>query len=142
MRKKEIVVNRTCLACPELYDVIDKENNIELGYIRLRHGQFKVSAKKDGGKGKEEKFQENYAYIPSNDDYDIVFVRSFPIVGIKKEHLEKEEVNLEPNFSDGIFDSEEHRYAYLKIAVREICNYHNIEDYNIVYENVYIEDDF
>lgn len=31
----------TCCACPEQYDVFDK-NNVKVGYLRLRHGHFRA----------------------------------------------------------------------------------------------------
>lgn len=34
---KDLKFVLTCSACPEQYDVIDKESNI-VGYVRLRHG--------------------------------------------------------------------------------------------------------
>lgn len=36
-----IVLDKTCLACPEQYDVYF--NSFKIGYLRLRHGSFSVS---------------------------------------------------------------------------------------------------
>ena len=43
-----IILNRTCYACPEQYDAVD-ENGTTLGYLRLRHGSFTVSCPDVGG---------------------------------------------------------------------------------------------
>lgn len=34
-------LDQTCYACPEQYDVFDKNNN-HVGYLRLRHGKFRA----------------------------------------------------------------------------------------------------
>ena len=39
---------RTCFACPEQYDVLDKNHNV-VGYLRLRHGFFRVDYPHCGG---------------------------------------------------------------------------------------------
>jgi hypothetical protein len=39
---------RTCYACPEQYDVLDKDHNV-VGYLRLRHGIFRVDFPHCGG---------------------------------------------------------------------------------------------
>lgn len=39
---------RTCEACPEQYDAID-ENGKTVGYLRLRHGTFRVECPHCGG---------------------------------------------------------------------------------------------
>lgn len=39
----------TCCACPEQYDVLDKDDNM-VAYFRLRHGVFTVSYPDVGGK--------------------------------------------------------------------------------------------
>lgn len=38
----------TCLACPEQYDVTDPDGN-QVGYLRLRHGSFRVDCPDAGG---------------------------------------------------------------------------------------------
>ena len=38
----------TCYACPEQYDVLDRDNNM-VAYFRLRHGVFTVSYPDVGG---------------------------------------------------------------------------------------------
>lgn len=40
---------RTCFACPEQYEVYDK-NNKRVGYLRLRHGEFTAEYPYCGGK--------------------------------------------------------------------------------------------
>lgn len=40
---------QTCGACPEQYDMLDKDANI-VGYFRLRHGTFTVEYPCAGGK--------------------------------------------------------------------------------------------
>jgi len=37
----------TCCACPEQYDAFDGDNQV--GYLRLRHGSFKVHCPNYGG---------------------------------------------------------------------------------------------
>lgn len=39
----------TCYACPEQYDVLDKNDNM-VGYFRLRHGCFTAKSPDVGGK--------------------------------------------------------------------------------------------
>jgi len=39
---------QTCGACPEQYDVFDKDDK-QVGYLRLRHGLFRVDFPKCGG---------------------------------------------------------------------------------------------
>ena len=41
-------LEQTCFACPEQYDVFDKENNY-VGYLRLRHGKFRADYPCCGG---------------------------------------------------------------------------------------------
>lgn len=38
----------TCFACPEQYDVYDQSGN-QVGYLRLRHGNFTVTCPDYGG---------------------------------------------------------------------------------------------
>lgn len=38
----------TCFACPEQYDVFDADGN-QVGYLRLRHGTFRVDCPDAGG---------------------------------------------------------------------------------------------
>ena len=38
----------TSFACPEQYDVLD-ENNVMVGYLRLRHGYFRADVPDCGG---------------------------------------------------------------------------------------------
>ena len=42
-------LERTSFACPEQYDVFD-ENDNQVGYLRLRHGNFRVDYPNCGGK--------------------------------------------------------------------------------------------
>ena len=38
-----IVLKRTCFACPEQYDAfMDGTDGPQVGYLRLRHGEFRV----------------------------------------------------------------------------------------------------
>ena len=66
--KKEIKLVETCGACPEQYDAfIGKE---QVGYLRLRHGYFRVDYPYSGGEtiyeaepkgdGLFEEFERNY----------------------------------------------------------------------------------
>lgn len=45
----DYLLKQTCLACPEQYDMLDKEGNT-VGYFRLRHGHFRVEYPDCGGK--------------------------------------------------------------------------------------------
>lgn len=46
------IFNQTCGACPEQYDVYIVENDqvMQLGYLRLRHGRFRADYGYCGGK--------------------------------------------------------------------------------------------
>lgn len=94
---------RTCGACPEQYDVKSADGS-QVGYIRLRHGYFRVDAEPQGL---------------------TIFSRSFPLSGV--EDIEPEEAGLEEHSSDGIFESADVRSAYLGIALRKIAEYHGEE---------------
>ena len=37
-----IILKRTCYACPEQYDAIVEDTDDIVGYLRLRHGHFTV----------------------------------------------------------------------------------------------------
>jgi hypothetical protein len=39
---------QTCPACPEQYDAVD-ETGQQVGYLRLRHGRFRVDYPHNGG---------------------------------------------------------------------------------------------
>ncbi len=39
----------TCSACPEQYDVFDKQEQRQVGYLRLRHGYFRADYPDCGG---------------------------------------------------------------------------------------------
>lgn len=39
----------TCPACPEQYDVFDKDGSLKMGYLRLRHGRFRADVPVCGG---------------------------------------------------------------------------------------------
>ena len=41
-------LERTCTACPEQYDVLVE--NEQVGYLRLRHGEFRVEVPDVGGR--------------------------------------------------------------------------------------------
>lgn len=43
-----LYLTRTCDACPEQYDVLDESHNV-VGYLRLRHGLFRVDYPHCGG---------------------------------------------------------------------------------------------
>lgn len=43
-----LTLELTCYACPEQYDVFDKDNK-QVGYLRLRHGRFTVESPDVGG---------------------------------------------------------------------------------------------
>lgn len=43
-----IELRKTCSACPEQYDAYD-ENGTQVGYLRLRHGMFRVDCPDVGG---------------------------------------------------------------------------------------------
>lgn len=45
----EYTLKQTCGACPEQYDMLDKQGNT-VGYFRLRHGSFTVTYPDVGGK--------------------------------------------------------------------------------------------
>ena len=45
MKTKDLILDQTCGACPEQYDVYFEGNNI--GYLRLRHGYFRAEYKGD-----------------------------------------------------------------------------------------------
>lgn len=40
-------LEQTCMACPEQYDVF--KDNRKVGYLRLRHGQFRADVPECGG---------------------------------------------------------------------------------------------
>lgn len=44
-----IVLKLTCGACPEQYDAFDEVTGKQVGYLRLRHGHFRVDYLKCGG---------------------------------------------------------------------------------------------
>ena len=44
----KLIFKQTCFACPEQYDVFD-ENDKQVGYLRLRHGYFRVDFPDCGG---------------------------------------------------------------------------------------------
>lgn len=44
---KHFILNRTCYACPEQYDVFLNEEQV--GYLRLRHGVFRCDYPTCGG---------------------------------------------------------------------------------------------
>lgn len=48
MVKEDLRLVKTCGACPEQYDVVDKEDKI-VAYFRLRHGEFTVECPDCGG---------------------------------------------------------------------------------------------
>ena len=50
---------QTCWACPEQYDAFDEDGNM-VGYLRLRHGTFRVECPDVGG-------HEVYRANPSGD---------------------------------------------------------------------------
>ena len=39
----------TCIACPEQYDAFDEKTSEQVGYLRLRHGTFRVDVPDCGG---------------------------------------------------------------------------------------------
>lgn len=43
-----IKLRRTCGACPEQYEAYDEDGN-QVGYLRLRHGRFRVDYPDCGG---------------------------------------------------------------------------------------------
>lgn len=45
----KIKLVQTCMACPEQYDAFDEKGNL-VGYLRLRHGTFRVEVPDIGGK--------------------------------------------------------------------------------------------
>lgn len=90
---------KTCSACPEQYDVLDGYGD-KVGYIRLRHGYFRVDAE------------------PSS---TTVFERSFPVYD--SEQQEPEERDLPDHHSDGIFEDQDVREAYLTIALRKLAEH-------------------
>jgi len=47
MKKEDIKLVRTCVACPEQYDAF--MNGQQVGYLRLRHGCFRVECPNYGG---------------------------------------------------------------------------------------------
>jgi len=47
MKKEDIKLVRTCVACPEQYDAF--MNGQQVGYLRLRHGYFRVEYPDCGG---------------------------------------------------------------------------------------------
>lgn len=47
MKPSDITLNQTCGACPEQYDAL--VNGEQVGYLRLRHGWFRVDVPGCGG---------------------------------------------------------------------------------------------
>ena len=56
---------RTCYACPEQYDVLDEDHNV-VGYLRLRHGFFRVDYPRCG----DETIYEAYPKGDGSFEYD------------------------------------------------------------------------
>ncbi len=60
---------KTCIACPEQYDVFDAEGN-QVGYLRLRHGYFRADVPDCGGKTVYEANTEGDGMFEANEKYD------------------------------------------------------------------------
>ena len=98
----QVVLKRTSFACPEQYNVVDEAGE-QVGYLRLRHGRFTVNA-----------------WNPSGAD---LFARQF---GYQADPVtEPEEQRLPDHDSDGIFEDDRVRQAYLDLAVRKLAEYHD-----------------
>ena len=48
MKTPELTLEKTCSACPEQYDLVDKKGKC-VAYFRLRHGYFTVECPDIGG---------------------------------------------------------------------------------------------
>lgn len=75
-------LERTCFACPEQYDVFDKDG-VQCGYLRLRHGSFRADYPDCGG-------ETVYRAEPKGDgifdDDEREFYLNEAIKAIKKKH--------------------------------------------------------
>lgn len=83
-------LERTCYACPEQYDVFNKDNE-QVAYMRLRHGRFTVECRDCG---------EDYVYIayPEGDglfidDHERAFHLANAIKAIKEYYESGKTVN-------------------------------------------------
>jgi len=74
----------TCSACPEQYDVFDK-NNDQVGYLRLRHGYFRADVPDCGGETVYESETKGDGIF---DDDERLFELTKAVKAIKK-HIKK-----------------------------------------------------
>ena len=100
---------QTCWACPEAYDI--RHDGRDVGSIRLRHGIFRVDAEPS----RETLFARNFS--------EPIGASRFP-AGFR---IEPEELTVPEHDSDGIFTEVQVRAAYLELAVRKVCEFHDID---------------
>lgn len=81
---------RTCDACPEQYDVYDKNKNL-VGYVRLRHGYLYAEYPDVGGEMVYEAYPEGDGIFKNDDE------RKYHLNKIAKCLLEKMAKNLLDN---------------------------------------------
>ena len=72
----KIILIRTCTACPEQYDAFTA-NRIQVGYLRLRHGYFRVDYPNVSG-------EMIYEAYPKGDGIFEEFERKYYIKQAKK----------------------------------------------------------
>ncbi len=111
-----IRIFRTCVACPEQYSVCVGDSKDEAAYVRLRHGHFAL-------------------HIPHG---NVVFERSFPLRA--DDNLEPEEVGLPHHDSDGIFDDDTVREAYLRLVARYVADTYDLDDAEFIVDGMADED--
>ena len=82
---------QTCGACPEQYDVFDEETDEQVGYLRLRHGGFRVEYPDCGG-------ETVYTASPNGDgcftedERDFYLSRALEALRLAHEGIEAEEI--------------------------------------------------
>ena len=57
---KGLLFKRTCIACPEQYDVYDGRGRI-VGYVRLRHGELTATKKRNRADYGEEIYRRHFS---------------------------------------------------------------------------------
>ena len=48
-REMHVRLVQTCEACPEQYDAFERSGTLQIAYLRLRHGRFRVQCPNVGG---------------------------------------------------------------------------------------------
>jgi hypothetical protein len=92
MQIKDIKLVQTCEACPEQYDAF--VNDKQVGYLRLRHGYFRVDYPQCGGEVIYETYPREDGSFENNE-------REFYLNKAKKAILKKlKDININANHRD------------------------------------------